>query len=535
MPYLSVTRFAGINTNFDARVISPNSDNEGTAEAVEMDNMDITREGAMVTATGFNLVSDIVGTGGVKNLMNYEKDETNRFLLITHGINHYSISPTDTAWSTTNLGTYGTEANTVGSTVYMGTSATRRAILGNDIVANTTKKADLSSSMVDLGGTPPDGHIMAAFMGRLFIANGVTLFYSAVEDEDDFTSANAGTIRFNDIITGLRVEGQRMIVFTRTFHQGIFFQYDDSFNISPPLKEPYERQYGCLAPKSIQGVGANVYYWSERGIMALGSEMNYDSNSGVPRPQSRSFKIEPSLRLANKAVKEKANSVYIDEKQQYWLSLPYNRSQVPSLTFVYHENWDAWTTRSGFYPSGMALFRNTDFEPELHFVDANSPSLYKFDDEVYSYNGFGYTRRWKSKIFTMGQGRMFKEFRRIDIAGSMDQATEFFVTIRVDNVKKKYRIDNSFLLRDAFSNYIGDDFISEAYLGGAAPSESRFKRFYAPLDISRELREGIELQITIENDGEEQPFKIDFLGIEYEFKDKLQVPRRRFVNTQVPI
>ena len=46
-------------------------------------------------------------------------------------------------------------------------------------------------------------------------------------------------------------------------------------------------------------------------------------------------------------------------------------------------------------------------------------------------------------------------------------------------------------------------------------------------------KEGRELQITIENDEPEQPFKIDFIGIDYDYRPKQDVPGRKYVNTQV--
>lgn len=164
--------------------------------------------------------------------------------------------------------------------------------------------------------------------------------------------------------------------------------------------------------------------------------------------------------------------------------------------------------------------------------DANSPYLYKFNDE-YSYDGAGYKRLWKSKVFTMGSGINFKRFLRLDLTGSMDSGTVFDVTLQVDNVKKKYRIDNTFLIKNSFSDYIGDNWYGDNWISGDSPTESRFKRFYAPLDFSKEIREGIELQITIENDGVEQPFKLDFFGIEYEMLSRKQVPKRNYVNTQI--
>lgn len=523
--YLNISNFSGINTNSDPRRIKPNKDDEGVAEAVEMINMDITREGALATSTGFSQVSTGGSGNGIDRLFNYEKDSTDRYLIIADDDDYYYITPSNTAWQ--NIGDYGNVATNIGGVVYNGSAGTRIMILGNDVSANVTKSWD--GAAFSNVNNAPDGYIWAVFMGRLFVAVGATLYYSNVDDQDDW--AGGGTIKFNDLITGLKVEGQRLIVFTRTYNQGVVFGFDDTFSISTPQKEPYERAYGCLAYGSLQNVGASAIYLSERGIMAFGSEQGYDEN-GLPRSRSLSKKIEPSLAFITRGSREKTASVYLEKDQQYWLAVPYDGSQENDLVFVYNETWDAWTVRNGFSPASLAVFRNSDYEEELYWGDAYSSTLYKFDNS-YSYNGFGYTRRWKSKRFTMGSGRTFKEFRRLDIAGSMDSATEFDVVIQVDNNIKRYRVDNQFLIQDGFGEYIGDNWLGDALLGGGEPDEVRFKRFYVPLDFDKEIREGIEIQITIENDGEEQPFKIDFIGIEYEFKNILQVPRRRFLNNQV--
>lgn len=525
-----ITNFGTLDTLTDVRNLQPNSDKEYTATSPYMENVEITQTGALVTCTGFEEVSSIVASGGAKALLNYEKDDDNRWLIITHGTDHYSISPTDTTWSTTNLGSYGTEATYVGGVVYMGTSAVRRAILGNDVAANVTKKADKAIAMASLAGAPPDGYIMEVFMGRLFIANGVILYYCDVEDEDDF--AGGGTIKFNDIITGLKVEGGRLNVFTRTYNQGVMFDYDASFNISLPLKEPYERKFGCYAHKSIQSFYPDVYYWSTNGVMRLGTETGYNEN-GLPRPQSLSERIDPSLEFTNKAYRKSACSFVDPIKQQYYLSVPYGADQFNSRTFVYNRNIQAWTLRTGIYPTDYALFKNSDYQDEIYFTDYFAARLLKFNSG-YSYAGSGYSRLWTSKKFTMGDANCMKMWKWIDITGSMDEATEIKVELLVDNRYETYLITRDQLEVDAFGQYLGDNFLGDAYLGGAEPSESRFKRFRCRIPFPKNLREGFDMQITIYNDGDEQPWKIDSIGIEYEFLPRTQLPPQYINNHPIP-
>ena len=533
MPTQHIADFSGgLNTLTDARRLKPNSEKETTAESPDMENVEITKTGSLITSTGFEVVSSIASTGGPKALLNYEKDETNRYLIITHDDDHYSITPTVSTWSTTNLGDYGTVANYVGGTVYLGAGGDRLAILGNDIAANTTQEADLSAAMQSVAGAPPDGYIMETFMGRLFVAGAgtATLYYTNVDDEDDW--AGGGTIGFNDIITGLAVEGERLIVFTRTYHQGVHFVYDDTAVISVPQKEPYERQFGCLAHKSVQKVYPDVYYWSNYGVMRLGAESAYDDR-GIPRPQSLSTYIDPSLEYTNKTYRKGACSVFHPAEQQYYLAVPYGTDQFNSRVLVYNRNWDAWTTRSGVYPTDFALFKNSDYKDELYFTDYFASRLLKFNDG-YSYAGAGYPRRWKSKKFTMGDASRMKIWKWIDITGSMYESTEIKIRIQVDNAYKEYKITNTELEKNAFGEYMGDNWKGDAFLGGEEADESAFKRFRSRLYFIQDLREGFDMQLTIYNSDDEEPWKIDSIAIEYDYLPRTQLPSKYINNNPIP-
>jgi hypothetical protein len=515
----------GLNTLTDARRLEPNDIKKVSAESQELTNLEISTDGALITSTGYELVSSVAGSGGCKNLLNYEKDADNRYLIITHGTNHYSITPTVSAWSTTNLGSYGTEATMVGSTVYAAQGGTRKAILGNDISGNDTKKADITNPMATAGTGAPDGYIMCTFMGRLFTATGRVLSYSAIDDE---TAALSGTIGFNDIIVALMPEGNRLNVFTRTYNQSVIWNYDDTFNLSVPLKEPREREYGAHSHKAITVRGSNVRYWADDNhVYDLGAELSYNEN-GQPRPVPLSMKIDPSINAASLNYKQKAVAVQVRSKKQWWLAVPYGTSQYNSLVFVYNENFRSWSTRYGFYPADFAIFRDSNYIPQLYFCDALSPSLYKFNND-YNYNGSGYLRRWKSKKFTMGTQMGMKKWKWIDISGSMYATTSFIVRIKSDNTYKEYTIDNTHLQTDAFGEYIGDDFIGHALIGGSEPSESAFKRFKARIDIDKDIREGYELELMIYNDEPDQPWKIDEIGIEFDYLPVTYI-RQNFLN-----
>jgi hypothetical protein len=632
----------GLDVLTDVRRLPPNSDKETTAGSPLMENVEITQTGSLVSSTGYELVSEIASTGGIKGLLDYNKDLTNRYLMLTHGTKHYKITPSNTAWDDTNLGTYGAEANYVGGVVFNGAatassgtititsyadlltatnfssvkikghnfiaqsgastagtltfraatsnnataqdlckqinsyanlspfvsatvsgaiitvtslalgevanyplvyinntgvvgltlsganltggSSGRIAVIGTDTVS---KKADITNPMSGLTAMPT-GNVMATFLGRLFVANGKTLYYSATGDE----TIQEGAQGFNDIVMGLRVEGTRMFVFTRTYHQGIQFDYNSDFNISTPLKEAYERQYGCSASKSLQSVYSNAVYLSPYGVMNLGAEENYNEQ-GLPRPVSLSTKINSAFQGINYDYIDKSCSIFDPYSQQYYLSVPFQGATYNNLTFVYNWNWQAWTTRTGLYPTDYAFFRkSTETKDSVYLTDYFNSRLLRFNSG-YSYAGGDYLRKWVSKKFTMGTTMGLKRWNYLKVVGSMYTTSKFTVRLTVDDEWEEFTIDAGSLVTNS-KGYLGDNWIGDAYLGGDPAPETKFYRFRSLLSFPISIKEGAEMQITIYNSAAEQPWKIDYLEIDYDILPERQLAAKYINNNLKP-
>lgn len=502
----------GINTLNDPFYLQPNSEKQNTAELVECDNFDINAEGALITSLGYEQVSTKSGlTGGCKALLNYEKDDTTRQLLITHDDDIYYITPSSTTWE--DVGDYGTAGN-VGGTVFKGTDSTRFAILGSDVSANDISKWD-GTTLTALNDPPDYGDIMETFMGRLFIASGPTLYYSDVEEEDDF--AGGGTIKFNDIITGLKVDGKHLNVITKSYHQGVTFTFDDENLISVPNKAVYEREFGGLAPGGVQKIHSNILYLADEGVFRLGAEENYDDP--VPRPQSLSLKIDNDLRHIRKKYRRKIANEYFNQK--YYLAVPYD-SNINDKTYVYNTTWNCWTTRSGFYPADFAVFRNSDYQRELYFVDANNPILYKFNDK-YDYAGSGYNRKIKSKKHIQGNANVMKRWYNFTITGEIYSATTFTVRLTVDNNSITFTVNNSHIIKGVYSEYLGQVYTGAGYVGGSDISDTSFLRFRRTYKIPQQIKEGYSLQYEIYNNEPGEPIKIDYIDFEYSYLPKIKV------------
>lgn len=536
MPYQAITDFSGgLNYIVDARKLKPNSSRDQTAELQEAINVDINKEGAVITSRGYELFSENIGvTGGVQAIYNYEKDADNRYLAIVHDNNLYSVTPSVTTWNSE--GSLGSAATKWGFTHFVDASETRKLIIGNNNASNTLKKFD-GSSLANLGSTDPNGsYILDNFLGRLLAAKDRNIYYSEVGDDSDF-GTDGGFIAYDDIVTGMAPEGDRLHAFTRTYNQPMLWQYDDNFNIATPYRDPFLREYGAMSYRTITRRGANVRYWGDDNrIYNLGAESAVDEQ-GLPRPMHISEKISPFLQLNNLGNRDVAKAVSYRRAEQWWLSVPFGNVATNNLTWVYNERWKAWTQRTGFIPSDLALFRDSNYQEQLYFSSALAPEIYKFNDS-YTYAGAGYLRQIKTKKFTMGDASLYKHFAWIDLAGSMYNSTIFYVKVRVDSNERVFQIDNSNLEGQQFTDgYWGDSYWGEIFQGGQVGvgelEGSGFRRFRAHIHLPSPIREGAEIEITIYNSAAGQPWKIDFLGIEYDEKPRKQRNPNFIVNTIV--
>lgn len=506
LEHQTITDFSpGLNLLADERVILPNAQGE-PAESPYMENVEITSKGAIVTSPGFELVSAGTGTAGCKNLMLYEKDPTTRYLITATDDDYWSINPSSSVWAA--VGDYGTASDFVGGVTYKGSSSTRRAILGTDNAANDIKKWD-GTTFAGLGGSPPKGWIMETWMGMLFVASGMSVYYSAVDNEGNWTG---GVIGFDDTVTGLKAQGDYLFVHMRRETQPVQMYYNDSFSLSAPLKKPLKYATGCLAHKTIESVYNDFYLLTPDGIQRFGSDPQFIASN--TRINSLSWKIDPALLPKNYNPLWAALAVgkYFDKK--YYLSLPYDSDTFNSKTFVYDWRYDSWTTRSGFYPAGYAIMPDSNNRDELYFASALEPKIFKFNDS-FNYAGDGYERKYTTKVFVFGGSMVNKFYQYIDLRGSMYTNTVFYVDITVDGTTKTYKVDSNALETSSTGGYYGDDTWGSTLYGGGF--ESQFKRFGVRLPFPMDIRDGRELQVTIRNDGAGQPWKVDYMDIAYSF------------------
>lgn len=149
---------------------------------------------------------------------------------------------------------------------------------------------------------------------HLFFAKDTTLSFSAPFSDTDFTAASgAGTIVFDNAITGLASFREQLIVFTK---RTIFLIAGSS--IADFQVQPVTRDIGAIQPDTVKEVGGDLMFLGPDGLRLLSAtERNNDFGLGVV-----SKVIQPEI-VDFTSKSTSFSSVVIREKSQYRL-LGYN-------------------------------------------------------------------------------------------------------------------------------------------------------------------------------------------------------------------
>jgi hypothetical protein len=256
----------------------------------------------------------------------------------------------------------------------------------------------------------PTGGAGAAFAGRLWISDsdGSTLKYSALLDETDWSSADAGSWNFQnvwkgtDTIQAVVPHNGALVVFGK---RNILFLTDGAgavLGIDPTQAYVADviSGVGCISQESIQNVDGDLWFLSETGLMSLGRLVTERSNP----MQNLSLNVQSAL-LTN--INDDSfsvaglRSVYSPKDRFYLLSLPKaSGSNEVGTTWVFDTrgrlqdgsgrclgNW------TGLIPQVLIRRANLDI---LASNRANTGELFKYasqKDDLASYT-FQYRSGW---------------------------------------------------------------------------------------------------------------------------------------------
>jgi len=162
--------------------------------------------------------------------------------------------------------------------------------------------------------TPSAGEILEDHDHHLCVIDSTNapneVYYSAVDEYDDFEGGTSGKIRLSDVVVGLKSFRRELYIFCQnSIHKLI--------NINDPATQqivPVTGNLGCLSGKSIQEIGGDLVFLGPDGFRSVAATAR---NEDIER-SSISRNIQPLINtvIANKS-QFTFSSVVLSNKSQY--------------------------------------------------------------------------------------------------------------------------------------------------------------------------------------------------------------------------
>ena len=348
--------------------------------------------------------------------------------------------------------------------------------------------------------------------------NSTTLYFAS--DPNDWTSTPAGAIPIGPSdgtdITGM-VQKDNLVVYKNTSKHYMDSFYEELSGEFALREFGVDNSSGAPNHDSLVVIDGDIVTLVAKGRSIEGYGLD-GTAQGNGRPKQYSTYINPILDQLNwnDTIIKRARGEFYDRKAFY--ACPFQASQFNNLLLV--GDWDtptqnaqpSWTTW-GKSIGSMTKFRDDNSVERFYLGDANSPQIYILNPNQYSDNGSGYTRRWKSKKFSLGRQTDYNDAIQVIIEGFMTLGTEFFLKANVDGKTQTWKITKDQLINSANGGgYIGDHYIGDEIIGGNGVESNKF-RYQAVCSIPNALRYCKNIEIEIYNSAPGQYWSMDYLSI----------------------
>ena len=240
-----------------------------------------------------------------------------------------------------------------------------------------------ATGRVNISQTPSKPKFLTSHTNRLFCASADTSVPSDTVYASDFLDGEswdliASSVRVGgdgDPITGIYTwQGNNLII----FKQRSIYLID-----ADPLVAPANwsirvltNRVGCVSHRSIQSVGADVYFLAQDGVRSIAQ---IESGAAADIGQPISFPIQDKIDSISRSQQQYVCSAYY--KNRYFISIPTGETSPPSISGVMVWNelskawmslWTGWQPRD-FFISGF------DGKTRLNFADAQG-KMWTWDD-----------------------------------------------------------------------------------------------------------------------------------------------------------
>ena len=315
----------------------------------------------------------------------------------------------------------------------IGSGAKVSSVSGTTITMSVATTGTISSASVTfagLGTAPTNPSMVAAFKNHMFYAGMSaepnTLIFSAIGDENDFTSGNgAGSLNVDSTIVAIKSFRESLMIFCEDRIYKLTGNALADFAI-----EPVSRNVGCSDAFSVQEIGGDILFLAPDGLRTVaGTARIGDVELGTVSKQ-----IQDRI---NDIGFDNVSSVVIRGKSQYRLFYPTTgglETSAKGLIGVLKSNpqgqlgWEYSDIR-GLKPSCCVSGFVSGVETIIHGG---------FDGYVYkqesgnTFAGTAMTALYRSPDLTMGDAGIRKTMQRINVNYDPEGAVNVSLFVKYD-------------------------------------------------------------------------------------------------------
>ncbi len=317
-----------------------------------------------------------------------------------------------------------------GTMFYGATSNLNLLILCNGVDAPV--KYESSNGATALGGSPPStGNFPCAWQGRLWVCSGSTLYYSAANNCEDWTTGGGGgnvvVYRgFDGSLSALAAFANNLIIFKRASTYRI--APTASFSDLSIIKN-VSQEIGCVAHNTIVEEGGKyLTLLSERGVVSWTSS----SISSGFSPHQIDRWVKPIIDTRNKLRTDIAFAVGNLDRREYWLHYPIGSATIPTEALVANFAKDSlpprWTRCNIPNITAGCVYNDSNMD-YFHYIADNAGKVYKIHvASQITIDGQSITGKIIEKFYTQGMPNYQKEYGYSFVDAEVDGSYAVTVT-----------------------------------------------------------------------------------------------------------
>lgn len=278
-----------------------------------------------------------------------------------------------------------------------------------------------------LGGTPPVGLPIEVYKARVFIASGSALHYSALGNQNDWTTPNdAGYIAnfHNDssTIIALKNYGEYLAIYKKNSIYILSGTSPADFSITPVSN------IGSISTYSVGTVDNDQYFFNGKSITPL----RFNELGQVRLADDTSIKIKPVFDELDYTKFNQVICIPYQKKNQIWFYFSQNHQDL-NVCYIYDYFHRSWFKRVGVPVSCGAVING-------NIYTGTSDGRILIEDVGDNFDGDAIEAWWFSPWFTFGAPGVNKEIVEFDIWIYQDQKypVEILYSRNYSGQDKKY-------------------------------------------------------------------------------------------------